>query len=226
MKEMNARGSFTAIGVDLPPSRDTSAGLSSSGPPPLLRLFERPADDAAAVDCLAGSTTSFVATAMALVTRFFACVVSRTASRLRGPRTGWRGLKIHPTPGTGVPPRRRPRSNNQGCSPWNSWNESFDSTVPSTFSATRSKNASPRPMAPAGGWTYSPRNAACSKRGSSEGSILCANVASTMTVISAFGWSRRSSTTASSSCFRLGRDRPSVAMLDPSTTMCSMGMSV
>ena len=226
MKEMNARGSFTASGVVFPGIRPPSAGLSDSGAPPLFRLLERPEEVPAAGTGPAGSTTSLIATAMALVTRFFACTVSRVASRLRGPRTGWRGLKIHPIPGTGVPPRRRPRSNNQGCSPWNSWNESFDSTVASTFSATRSKNASPRPMAPAGGWTYSPRNAACSKRASSEGSILWAKVASTMTVISAFGWSRRSSRTASSSCFRLGKDRPSVAMLDPSTTMCSMGMSL
>ena len=60
------------------------------------------------------STTSFVATAIAFVTRFFACVVSRTAWWLRGPRTGWRGLKIHPIPGTGVPPSRRPRSKSHG----------------------------------------------------------------------------------------------------------------
>jgi hypothetical protein len=50
MKEMNARGSFTAIGVDVAPSREASAGVSSSGSPPLLRLFERPADDLAAGD--------------------------------------------------------------------------------------------------------------------------------------------------------------------------------
>ncbi len=226
MKRMKARGSFTARGVGLPAARDPSFAITGSGTPSLLRLLERPGEGAMPDGRPAGSTTSFVATAMALVTRFLARTVSRTAWWLRGPRTGWRGLKIHPMPGTGVPPRRRPRSNNQGCSPWNSWNESFDSTVASTFSATRSKNASPRPIAPAGGWTYSPRDAACSKRRSSEGSILCAKVASTMTVISAFGWSRRSSATASSSCFRLGRERPSVAMLDPSTTMCSMGMSV
>ena len=184
MKEMKARGSFTARGVGLPPSREPAGGLSGAFSPALLRPLERP-PEALAVAGPAGSTTSLVATAIAFVTRFLACTVSRTAWRLRGPRTGWRGLKIHPMPGTGVPPSRRPRSNNQGCSPWNSWKESLESTVPSTFSATRSKNASPRPMAPAGGCTYSPRRAACSKRASSEGSILCANVASTMTVISA-----------------------------------------
>jgi len=108
----------------------------------------------------------------------------------------------------------------------NSWNESLDNTVPSTFSATRNKKASPRPMAPAGGCTYSPRSSASSKRASSEGSIRWAKVASTMTVISASGWSRLSSATASSSCARLGEERPSVAMLDPSTMMCSMGMSL
>ena len=66
-------------------------------------------------------------------------------------------------------------------------------------------------MAPAGGCTYSPRMAASSKRGSSEGSMRWAKVASTMTVISALGWSRRSSATASSSWRKLGRERPSVA---------------
>ena len=80
MKEMNARGSFTASGVGLPPPRDPSeGGFTGSGPPSLLRLLERPPADPAAGHLPAGSTTSFVATAMALVTRFFACTVSRTA---------------------------------------------------------------------------------------------------------------------------------------------------
>ena len=29
-------------------------------------------------------------------------------------------------PGTGLPPNNRPGSKSQGCSPWNSWNESFE----------------------------------------------------------------------------------------------------
>ncbi len=105
------------------PASRTHAPRRSFGSSSGLRRFLR------RVTGPAGSTTSLIATAIAFVTRFFACTVSRTAWRLRGPRTGWRGLKIHPIPGTGVPPRRRPRSNNQGCSPWNSWNESFESTV-------------------------------------------------------------------------------------------------
>jgi hypothetical protein len=88
---------------------------------------------------------------MALVTWRFAFSVSRTALRLVGPRTGDRGEKIQPIPGTGVAPSSRPRSKSHGCSPWNSWNESFERTVPSTFSATRNRKASPRPIAPAGG---------------------------------------------------------------------------
>ncbi len=40
--------------------------------------------------------------------------------RLRAPRTGVRGVKIQPTPGTGLPPMSRPGSNSQGRSAWNS----------------------------------------------------------------------------------------------------------
>jgi len=42
---------------------------------------------------------------------------SAVAARLLGPRMGKRGVKIHPTPGTGLPPISRPSSNNHGCSP-------------------------------------------------------------------------------------------------------------
>ena len=73
-----------------------------------------------------------------------------------------RGVKIQPTPGTGLPPISRPLSNSQSCSPWNSWNESFDSTVAPVLSAMRSRKASPRPMAPAGGDTSSPAASASS----------------------------------------------------------------
>ena len=56
-----------------------------------------------------------------------------------------------------------------------------------TFSAMRSRKASPRPIAPAGGCTNSPLSSAPSKRASSEGSMRWANVASTTTVTSASG---------------------------------------
>ena len=68
-----------------------------------------------------------------------------------GPRTGVRGTKIQPTPGTGLPPISRPSSNSQAYSPWNSWNESFESTTASALSAICRRKASPRPIAPAGG---------------------------------------------------------------------------
>ena len=93
------------------------------------------------------------------------------AARLRGPRTGRRGVNIHPTPGIGFPPMSRPSSNSQGCSAWNSWNESLDRTCAPTRSATRRTNASPRPMAPAGGETNSPWATASSKMGRSSASM-------------------------------------------------------
>ncbi len=52
----------------------------------------------------------------------------RVALRLTGPRTGTRSTHTHPTCGTGLPPIRRPSSKSHVYSPWNSWNESFDST--------------------------------------------------------------------------------------------------
>ncbi len=141
------------------------------------------------------------------------------AARLRAPRTGLRGVKIQPAPGTRLPPMRRSSSNSQGCSPWNSWNESFDSTRPFTRSATRRRKASPLPTAPAGGETTSEWATASSKAWRSEGSIRCPKVASTTTMTSSSGYSVWSSRTASSSWARLGADLPSVAMLEPSTTM-------
>ena len=82
---------------------------------------------------------------------------SRVARRLVGPRTGVRQTKTHPMAGTGLAPSSRPSSNSQSyCPPWNSWKESFEKTVAFTLSATWRMNASPRPMAPAGGVTISP----------------------------------------------------------------------
>ena len=80
---------------------------------------------------------------------------ARTADRL-----AWGEDETHAR--DGVPPSSRPRSKSHGCSPWNSWNESFDSTVPSMRSAIRSRNASPRPIAPAGGETSLPSAASSS----------------------------------------------------------------
>jgi len=46
---------------------------------------------------------------------------SLTERRLTGPRTGTRFTQTQPTCGTGLPPMRRPSSNNHAYSPWNSW---------------------------------------------------------------------------------------------------------
>src|ERR1039458_3014273 len=63
---------------------------------------------------------------------------SRVALRLRGPRTGRRGVKIHPTPGTGLPPTRRPSSKRHGCSSWYSWNQTIHSpTAPVRSTVSR-----------------------------------------------------------------------------------------
>ena len=40
---------------------------------------------------------------------------------LVGPRAGTRSTNTHPTCGTGLPPMRRPWSNNHLYLPWNSW---------------------------------------------------------------------------------------------------------
>ena len=114
---------------------------------------------------------------------------ARTALRLIGPRTGLRATQTHPTCGTGLPPTRRPSSNNQSCSPWNSWNESFDRIVALAFLAMLRTNASPRPTAPAGGATSSLLAIAASNSLTSEGAIRCPNVASTTTVTRTPGWS-------------------------------------
>ena len=139
-------------------------------------------------------------------------------ARLRGPRTGVRAVKIHPTPGTGFPPIRRPSSNSHGCSAWNSWNESLDRTWAPVRSATRRTKASPLPMAPAGGDTSSLWATASSNAWRSAGSIRCPKVASTTTMTSTPGCSAWYCCTASSSWARLGTERPSVAMFEPSTT--------
>src|SRR5215213_8765750 len=54
-------------------------------------------------------------------------------------------------------------------------------------------------------------------------SMRCTNVASTTTVTTASGYSSVKAITASFSWVRLGIDRPSVAMLDPSTTTTFVG---
>ena len=99
------------------------------------------------------------------------CFDSRTARRLTGPRTGVRLTKTQPIGGTGLPPTRRPSSKSQSKVPWNSWNESFEKTLAPALSAICRMNASPRPIAPAGGVTRSPSRIACSKRALSDGSM-------------------------------------------------------
>ena len=148
---------------------------------------------------------------------FFA-LASAVAARLLGPRMGSRGVKIQPTPGTGLPPISLPSSNSQGCSPWNSWKESLDKTVAPVRSAIRNTNASPRPMAPAGGEMTSPLSIASRTSSRSASPTRCSKVASTTTMMLASGSSEAYARTASSSCSRLGNVRPSVARLDPSTT--------
>ncbi len=160
----------------------------------------------------------------ALVVAFLALDprASRVERRLSGPRTGDRSTNTQPTPGMGLPPTRRPSSNSHVYWPWNSWKESLEKTVASALLAMDSTNASPRPMAPAGGETSSPARTASSKVGFSLSSMRCPKVASTTTVTSAAGNSSWKERTASSSWLRLGCVRPSVAMFDPSTTTCSL----
>ena len=149
----------------------------------------------------------------------------RTARRLVAPRTGARGTNTHPTWGIGFPPKRRPSSKSHGCAPWNSWNESFESTTASARRATSRMNASPRPIAPAGGVIMPPLEMASSYQRFSLGLMRCPKVASTMTVTTLNGCSLTNASRASSSCAMLGRLRPSVAMLDPSTTRCDLCFS-
>ena len=112
----------------------------------------------------------------------------------------------------------RPSSNSHAYSPWNSWNESFDSTTASALSAIRSTNASPRPMAPAGGVDELVVGGrllerrpllvgdAVAERGVDDDGDLGVRV------LVAEGPHRLVELA------RLGRERPSVAMLEPSTT--------
>ncbi len=142
----------------------------------------------------------------------------RVAFRLIGPRTGTRSTHTQPTCGTGLPPMRRPSSKSHVYSPWNSWNESFDNTDAPALSAIPSTKASPRPTAPAGGATNSLFEIPASNSATSRLSIRWPNVASTTTVIAVSGCSSMKLPTASLNWARLGIDRPSVAMLEPSTT--------
>ena len=92
-----------------------------------------------------------------------------------------------------------------------------------TLLAMLSTKASPRPIAPAGGATSSLWATAASNSSASFLSMRCPNVASTTTVMTASGYSSLNAITASLSWARLGMERPSVAMLDPSTTTTSVG---
>ena len=86
------------------------------------------------------------------------------------------------------------------------------------FSAIDSTNASPRPIAPAGGATSSLFEMPASNSAVSRLSIRWPKVASTTTVIVASGCSSMNDATASLNWAKLGSDRPSVAMFEPSTT--------
>jgi hypothetical protein len=158
MKVMKGRGSLTASGegVDVPRLR-----------PRLVR----PGASGAMASAVASAMASATGSSTFRVVRRLARSASRTATRLFGPRTGVRGVKIHPTPGTGLPPISRPSSKSHLYSPWNSWNESLDSTTAPVRSAMRSRNPSPRPMAPAGGDTISPASSASSRIWRSDSSM-------------------------------------------------------
>src|SRR5579885_3642772 len=187
MKVMNGRGSLTASGVAAGGGAGAAAGLASLAAAGAddrrrrLRLAGLGASDddegdgemassvALAMASAVGSPRVDAAAAAAL--RLRARSASRVATRLFGPRTGVRGVKIQPTPGTGLPPTSRPSSNSHPYSPWNSWNESFDRTSALMRSAMRSRNPSPRPMAPAGGETISPASSASSYILRSDSSI-------------------------------------------------------
>ena len=105
---------------------------------------------------------------------FFGAGLRRGGPALGSP-DGRRGVKIQPTPGTGFPPMSRPSSKSHGCSPWNSWNESLESTMAPVRSAMRKTKASPRPMAPAGGETISPLSIASRSVSRSDSSTRCSN---------------------------------------------------
>ena len=83
-------------------------------------------DDLAALGVFADSCESGALVFSPAETDFFVALVAR---RLTGPRTGTRATKTQPTPGTGLPPQRRPSANSHSWVAWNSWNESFERTV-------------------------------------------------------------------------------------------------
>ncbi len=165
MNVMNVSGSLRGSAGGRPPLRrrrrlDPLGATASSVATAMARstvLLPLPAARARSAARSRPGTPSVVP-----VSPFFFRLASLTASRLLGPRTGVRGVKIQPMPGTGLPPTSRPLSKSHSWSPWNSWKESLESTTAPVLSAIRSKKASPRPMAPAGGETSSPAASASS----------------------------------------------------------------
>ena len=154
MNVMNGRGSLTGSAGALPRRRRRllragaiTSAVASAITSTTARAFSLGLALSFSLGFAFAATLSF---ALALDGFAFA---SCTAIRLLGPRTGVRGVKIQPTPGTGLPPTRRPSANSQLYSPWNSWNESLERTVAPVRSAICRRNPSPRPMAPAGGET-------------------------------------------------------------------------
>ncbi len=165
--------------------------------------FRRPSSRRALFFLLVGAFFALLAAFAPLPARLsrdpFPPLASCTARRLTGPRTGERKRNTQPTPGTGLPPTRRPSSKSHANFPWNSWNESFDRTVASALSATSRTKASPRPIVPAGAVRSSPALTASSNASCSDSWMRCPKVASTMTVACSDGFSARNARTASSS---------------------------
>src|SRR3954454_2845357 len=127
----------------LPPDR-SGAALSDGG------LSDSGLSDAG-FSCAALLVADFfgpVFFAVALSVDFCARAARWVERRLATPRTGERSTNTQPTPAIGLPPMRRPSSNNHVYCPWNSWNESLEKTVASARFAIDRTNASPRPIAP------------------------------------------------------------------------------
>jgi len=196
----------------LPPSGEPSLPLGRVSA--ALRLLER-RSVVPAPGLTGGFDASFVATAMACHALFFACTVSRHHWRLRGHERV--GEAEDPSEFRHRVPREGATLEQQGSRHGiPGTDKSFESTVPSTVSATRSKNASPV-RAPAGDGRTRRATQACSKRGSSERSS-CARTWRRNKVISASGCPPSSATVLPAASGSAGTGL-SVAMLDPSTTI-------
>ena len=106
--------SLTRPGLAVP----SLTGPSLIGPAPSTGSFGPPSRRLRPGGGTAGTGIGFEASLEPTRTRVR--LASWVATRLRGPLTGVLGVKIQPTPGTGLPPTRRDWENSQSCSPWNS----------------------------------------------------------------------------------------------------------